>query len=306
MSLNPNRPKAYKGPSRKGREEAKKWVGQPAFKFAESDTKRCNQCWDVLPVGRFVGKSGKITQDCDACRSRYRKGVADHRVGLRCEGDTRVTFVLESKNRKTGFIPASITSSETCPPSCPFFNSGCYGEASLLRHHWRRTAATGLNWKQFCQHISDLPPGTIWRHNEVGDLPGVGEETDFVRLMQLVAANFGKRGFTYTHKRGFELLSAVKTACLYGFAINVSADNLRQADDFFDEGVPVVVVISSTVQTRNFETPRGRRVVVCPATYSEITCQQCKLCAVVHRKSIVGFPAHGGRKNLVSKIVRTT
>src|SRR5271169_933377 len=39
-------------------------------------------------------------------------------------------------------------------------------------------------------------------------------------------------------------------------------------------------------------TPAGRRIAVCPATYSDATCKSCGACARV-RDAVIGFPAHG-------------
>jgi hypothetical protein len=40
-------------------------------------------------------------------------------------------------------------------------------------------------------------------------------------------------------------------------------------------------------------TPAGRRIAVCPATYSDATCKKsCGACARV-RDAVIGFPAHG-------------
>src|SRR5580693_4979298 len=36
----------------------------------------------------------------------------------------------------------------------------------------------------------------------------------------------------------------------------------------------------------------GRRIAVCPATYSDATCKSCGACARV-RDAVIGFPAHG-------------
>ena len=38
-------------------------------------------------------------------------------------------------------------------------------------------------------------------------------------------------------------------------------------------------------------TPAGRRIAICPATYSDATCKACGACA--HVRAVIGFPAHG-------------
>jgi hypothetical protein len=41
-------------------------------------------------------------------------------------------------------------------------------------------------------------------------------------------------------------------------------------------------------------TPAGRRMAVCPATYTDATCESCRACAVPRPGgAIIGFPAHG-------------
>ena len=39
-------------------------------------------------------------------------------------------------------------------------------------------------------------------------------------------------------------------------------------------------------------TPAGRRIAVCPATYTDATCRSCCVCAHA-RDAVIGFPAHG-------------
>jgi hypothetical protein len=51
------------------------------------------------------------------------------------------------------------------------------------------------------------------------------------------------------------------------------------------------------------KTPAGRTVVVCPAESEGLTCAECQLCALPHRKAIIGFRSHGQSKRLVSELV---
>lgn len=264
------------------------------------DRGRCNQCNAQLT-------EGDARRNCRACLDRRKLGlgVEDHRKSLRTEGDVRVTFVERSGNKKTGRIPVSMTSSETCPPSCTWFNSGCYGEASFMRHHWSNVPKRGLTWREFCARVAALPDGTIWRHNEVGDLPGEGEHVDAAKLIALVAANRGKRGFTFTHKLGAAATALARRATESGFVVNLSADNPDIADSLAARGLgPIAVTLPVDERRPNFRTAGGHTVVVCPATRTDVKCKTCGLCAVATRKSFVGFPAHGGRAKLVTGLVR--
>jgi hypothetical protein len=210
-------------------------------------------------------------------------------------------LTMKSANVKTGPIPVSTSSAETCPSSCPFKKAGCYADSGPLALHWAKVTAgdRGMAWSEFCDTIAALPAGQLWRHNQAGDLPGIGETVDPVALGQLVKANTGRRGFTYTHKHSPQALYWVKHANAWGFTVNLSANDLAHADQLADIGAgPVVVVLPST-QTTNTTTPAGRAVVICPATQrDDVSCATCQLCQR-QRAAIVGFPAHGTRKRVI-------
>jgi hypothetical protein len=224
---------------------------------------------------------------------------------------SRIALTLRSTNRKSGPIPVSTSSETTCPDACPFKRNGCYAEYGPIGIHWRKVTegSKGLQWTEFLRAIEDLYPTQIWRHNQAGDLAGVGDAIDPVALMELSYANRGKRGFTYTHKPMGSRVNrtAVKAANALGFTVNLSANSARHADELAGLGIaPVVCVLPADVdgkETPVVETPEGRKVAVCPATYRpDVTCQTCGLCQRRDRKVIVGFPAHGSGKSKASGI----
>ena len=212
----------------------------------------------------------------------------------------QVHLTLKSANVKTGPIPVSTTAKESCPADCAM-RAGCYAASGPLALHWAAVSAgtRGASWGEFTQAIAALPEGQLWRHNQAGDLPQTGGTIDAVKLGQLVHANIGRRGFTYTHHRDAASLAWVKHANAWGFTVNLSANDLTDADTLADTGAgPVVVVLPST-QTQNTETPAGRKVVVCPATQrDDVSCATCQLCQR-QRSTIVGFPAHGTKKRVI-------
>lgn len=212
----------------------------------------------------------------------------------------QVHLSLKSSNVKTGPIPVSTTSRDTCPTSCAM-RDACYAASGPLALHWSAVSAgtRGTDWGSFCGSVSVLPEGQLWRHNQAGDLPGDGSTVDPAALGQLVAANRGRRGFTYSHYRDADSLTWIRHANAWGFTVNLSANDLADADTLADTGAgPVVCVLPST-QTQNTVTPAGRRVVVCPATQrDDVSCSTCQLCQR-QRDTIVGFPAHGTRKRVI-------
>jgi len=212
----------------------------------------------------------------------------------------QVHLSLKSANVKTGPIPVSTTAKESCPADCAM-RAGCYAASGPLALHWAAVSAgtRGTSWGEFTHAIAALPEGQLWRHNQAGDLPQTGGTIDAVKLGQLVQANIGRRGFTYTHHRDAASLAWVKHANAWGFTVNLSANDLQDADALADTGAgPVVVVLPST-QTENTTTPAGRKVVVCPATQrDDVSCATCQLCQH-QRGTIVGFPAHGTKKRVI-------
>jgi hypothetical protein len=180
--------------------------------------------------------------------------------------------------------------------------SECYAASGPLALHWAAVSAgtRGTDWPTFTATIAQLPDGQLWRHNQAGDLPVAGGTVDAVKLGQLVAANAGKRGFTYSHHRDAASIDWIRHANNWGFTVNLSANNLADADYLasHDAG-PVVVVLPSTA-TVNLKTPGGRAVVICPATQrDDVSCASCQLCQR-QRAAIVGFPAHGSRHRVIN------
>lgn len=205
-------------------------------------------------------------------------------------------------NRKVGPIPVTRSPQVNCPDSCSFKGNGCYAENAPLVWAWEKDA---MSWEKMLWNVKRLGVGQLWRHNEAGDLPGVAPEyLDPDKMDQLVFANKGKRGFTYTHydpARGHNR-ELIRTANQSGFTINVSADNLTQADVYRHLDLPTVVVLPRNAPNVSY-TPAGNKVVACPAEKSErVTCARCALCQKADRNYIIGFRAHGPRKKTVERI----
>jgi hypothetical protein len=112
----------------------------------------------------------------------------------------------------------------------------------------------------------------------------------------------------------------IATAIAAGFTINLSADNPAHADRLAEFGIAPVVTVLARAYARKAvrhrfkkrrdewaetigewrdrtaslprHTPVGRRIAICPATYSDATCKTCSACAWL-RDAVIGFPAHG-------------
>src|SRR3990167_82474 len=222
----------------------------------------------------------------------------------------KTLFVLSSKNSKTGSIPVSITESKSCPTSCPLLKNGCYAKGGRLRIHWSRldkSRKVKHSWKNFLKQVKGLFPGQLWRHNSAGDLAGTGNHIDKRKMLELINANKGRKGFTYTHKnvlgpskQSKHNRDLVRLANEKGFTINLSGDNLADAERLADLSIAPVVCIVPLGHPKHSKTPNGRNVLLCPEQSIGLTCDRCKLCAKPDRKFLIAFEAHGVSKNKVS------
>lgn len=217
-----------------------------------------------------------------------------------------VHLTRTSSNAKTGPIPVTTSSRATCPSTCSFKGNGCYAENFPLRLHWDAVTRgeRAMAWEDFLDEISRLKAGQVWRHNQAGDLPGQDDVIDAAALRQLVKANKGRRGFTYTHYPATkENVKALRHANKNGLTINLSADSLIEADRLAAHGLPMVVVVP--VGWKGATTPAGHKVTPCPAQMKEyITCATCQLCQKADRHAIVAFEAHGARRTTVTRITQ--
>jgi hypothetical protein len=152
--------------------------------------------------------------------------------------------------------------------------------------------------------INRLPKGQLWRHNVAGDLPGEGETIDPYALGQIVKANRGRSGFTYTHKHSAQAIQWAKAATAWGFTVNLSADDVGHADRLAAHGLPVAVLVPMDTP-KHSQTPEGRPVLVCPAqTTDYMTCALCALCQRADRRQIIGFRAHGSKAKQADRTAR--
>lgn len=213
----------------------------------------------------------------------------------------KIHFIRESSNRKTGPIPVTYSERDTCPASCPHYRADCYAEDYYTAMNWNKVPARGDNLSDLCEKIAALPEGQLWRHNVAGDLPGRGETVDAAALGEIVRANIGKRGFTYTHKKSADAVMWARHATNWGFTVNLSADDAGEADALAAHGLPLVCIVPMDTPEKT-TTPGGLPIVVCPAqTRDDKTCADCGLCARADRAVIVGFRAHGTRAKIADQ-----
>lgn len=216
--------------------------------------------------------------------------------------NTRFHITRISSNSKTGPIPVTTTSEDSCPASCPLYGGGCYAKSGPLALHWRKvgdsTEKRSIDADTFLASIKALPRGQLFRHNQAGDLPHHNGVIDKPFTEALVKASKGKRGFTYTHHEPHisDNAEIIRKANRDGFTVNLSGNNISHAIAMREQyALPVVTILP--MDAPNVQHIDGHKVVACPAEKSDkITCANCALCADSERNYIIGFRVHGTQK----------
>ena len=213
-----------------------------------------------------------------------------------------------SSNQKTGPIPVSTSSKATCPATCPFMGNGCYAASGPLALHWAAVTRgeRGTPFAEFLAAIRSLPAGQLWRMNQAGDIPHNSGRISRRFIKGMVAANRGRRGFTYTHHdltKG-ENLALIRQANRHGFRINVSTETEAAADRAIAAGLPAVLAVPSTETRKTWHTAQNNVVLICPAQRSDTkTCANCQLCHSRGSRVIIGFVAHGTAKRKADQAI---
>lgn len=212
-----------------------------------------------------------------------------------------------SNNAKTGPIPVSTTSRASCPDTCGI-KEVCYADLGPLKLHWDKVSdgSRGISLIPFAQEIRKLPRNQLWRHNQAGDLPHREGVIDHDSVWELVTANQGRRGFTYTHhERGIHNMASIRGATAKGFTINLSFDTVQDAvDGYYDLGYKAITALLP-IDVPNVQIVDDVKIVACPAEKSDrVTCATCELCYDSNRDYIIGFRAHGTRKRAADIIAR--
>jgi hypothetical protein len=214
-----------------------------------------------------------------------------------------------SSNVKTGPIPVSTSSKATCPATCPFLGNGCYAEAGPLALHSAKVTSgeRGSKVAEFMAAIAALPVDQLWRHNQSGDLPHTFGRISRRFMRAIIAANRGKRGYTYTHHDPNlgENLALIRQANRQGFTVNVSTETEAAADSAIAAGLPAVMAVDSSEIRTTWSTPAGNRVLVCPAQRSDTkTCADCQLCHKRGKRVVIAFLAHGTMRRKAESAIK--
>ena len=236
-----------------------------------------------------------------------------------------------SGNSKIGRIPATWSTMDTCPPSCPMlkvpegkkappcYYFGGYRTGAQGRRLAENKNGRALDPEQFIGWVLTLPVGQLWRDRVGGDqipdldLDPTGETLSASQLREVTRANKRRkaRGFGYCH---YDVLDnwrnreSLTRANQDGFTLNASANNIPHALRIkaAAPALPIAVMVPSdyTIKSQVID---GLHIVLCPNHWNKaIDCQRCGLCAISDRDYAIALPAHGTAKKAANVIARST
>jgi hypothetical protein len=218
---------------------------------------------------------------------------------------TYYQFVANSHNKKTGAMPVTSTSSNSCPVTCGLYND-CYGKSSYTRLQWDKLDKKGIDFNQLMNLINSLRKNSPIRFNVVGDLTnnnGIIDSNKLIKLANTVK-NRALNMILYTHlELSYLNVAAFKLAFLKGLHINISCETIDKAKQALNYGLNSVIVlpmgsINKVLKIDDFI------IVRCPNEYNaKIQCVNCMLCSKdrVQKRVVIAFTAHSTTKKRLSE-----
>jgi hypothetical protein len=228
----------------------------------------------------------------------------------------KLQAVAKSGNRKTGPIPVTYRSEDTCPTTCPFLPSGaiggCYTTGRIMAQAERH--GKGYTAHSLAKVFVAAEAGARYARDRVsGDIVENGAvDTGYLAMVAEAAAlasdireSFGDSRITpfgYTHAQDMLTEDDVAQVKATGYTLNASCETEGDVVRALALGMPAVI---ATDEVSHGDTLAGRRVVQCPATSrDDVTCASCGLCAKDYEnRPVILFPIHGVARNKARRAV---
>ena len=216
----------------------------------------------------------------------------------------------DAKNGKLGNVNYVYGPEENCADSCPFKREGCYAKNAPMVWVWNDITAgehkRSVTWEQLISALRRIARGDKVRLWVAGDFPQWHKGVDTSKATELGNALHGKKAWAYTHhhpkknERGgwAGLIRHYLERC---FTINISCERPEHVDEYMSQGLPCVIAVpSSTDPRKQWRTPGGYRVRVCPNQIDKsIQCDRCMLCHKRPADMAIAFISHGTKKKKV-------
>ena len=215
---------------------------------------------------------------------------------------TLYKLVKTAGNKKLGSsVYKTYTTRDSCPKTCAFLSSGCFGENFHQKFAWDKMHKAGHDFSQLMDEVAAIPTRSKLRINVVGDykdpLDEIPQFSRVVRRKQLDVLNFTH------HVPTLEIEAVVKAA---SYVVNFSTESLSRANEYLDRGLNAVIALPSTLEVKKAYRCGATTIVTCPAQIRDVTCENCMLCAKnrISNRIVVGFLAHGTKKKLIDEAIK--
>jgi|GEM_PF-1789285 len=181
-------------------------------------------------------------------------------------------------------ISTSIPIKQTCPPSCPLRDNGCYAHPCNSKRleriakdgNWTADEIIAAEAKLAKEKFPDPQGLALCLHDGGGDVTTVGQAKMVAGLADWWLANRGTALWTYTHSAAWIPRAAFRRASVLG-----SCDTVEDIKRVVSMGyAPAVIVPALSPDGQVFQVPgTGWSLAPCPAqTLSGLTCSECRLC----------------------------
>ncbi len=222
------------------------------------------------------------------------------------KGD-QVVILVKTRNKKLGkgVWASTLPVRQTCPPSCPFLDNGCYAQrgpgdhVGRLERNATRQNLTALDITReeaslIRRAAGDAPATALLRLHVSGDC----STAEGAEIVSEACVAWKGRAWGYTHCWAW-----VPRVAWREVSILASIETPGQANKALARGYAVSMTVS--------EFPNGKRPWVegdvtwipCPAQTRGTTCAECRLClddeGLIRRRRGIGFREHGSGKKRV-------
>jgi len=215
------------------------------------------------------------------------------------------TFAVEiSENDKIGLASATYVSQDSCSPTCPHMDNGCFAELGVMAIHTRRLngATNGESPEQLATmeaaDIDRLSGRMDLRVHVVGDCRTTKAARIVAAAMLRHCRKWGRAAWTYTHS-----WRKISVKSWLGQSVLASAETTADAKLAMSMGYPVALVVGSFEGHTKAYVKDGVKILPCKEQVDGTKCVDCRWCfngeALLRTKTVIGLKAHGARKNTV-------
>jgi len=224
-----------------------------------------------------------------------------------------ILAVEKSTNSKTGVVSATYAPIHSCPGTCPFMDSGCYGQTSFCGMHLKKlnkaAEASGKTTPKAialeeAAAIKKLKGDKPLRLHVVGDCKTSEAAEIVAKACDEYTNQSGEPVWTYTH--AWKIIPREKWG---GISVLASCESVDGAKEAIAEGYA-----ASMIYPEQFDKPfekDGMKMIPCPEMVRGVQCNKCKLCfndsKLLDKKRVICFfPHSSGAKKVKAKVSKWT